>query len=70
MSGECVAATHLIVHNETNSPLTLRDGDSDVTGAVPTCSTPGGAMSTPERKEFYVACADDSQIEITAWIPE
>ena len=56
--------TRLIISNEKDSTLTILDDEGNITGSMPTCARPRGIMFGPQRKEFYVACADDNQIAI------
>jgi PQQ-dependent catabolism-associated beta-propeller protein len=54
----------IIVSNEKSNTLTILDADAVVVRTMDTCARPRGMKFSADRTEFYVGCADDSEIAI------
>ncbi|WP_199223173.1 PQQ-dependent catabolism-associated beta-propeller protein [Oricola cellulosilytica] len=52
------------VANERDDTLTILGPDHRVAGTIDSCARPRGMHFSADRKEFFVACADDDQIAI------
>jgi PQQ-dependent catabolism-associated beta-propeller protein len=53
-----------IVANERSNTLTILAPDHSVAGNIDSCARPRGMHFSADRKEFFVACADDDQIAV------
>ena len=57
--------TNLVfVSNEKSNTITVLDANHGVVKTLKTCRRPRGMHFSADRTQFYVGCADDSQISI------
>lgn len=54
----------IFISNEKSNTITVLDSDHRVVRTIETCGRPRGMHFSADRTQFYVGCADDSQIAI------
>ena len=54
----------IIVSNEKSNTLSILDANAVLTQTIETCARPRGMKFSADRTQFYVGCADDSEIAI------
>jgi len=66
ITGVCSAAGtgKIIISNEKSNTLSVLDSSDVLIATIETCARPRGMHFSADRTQFYVGCADDSQIAI------